>query len=358
MSHHSFTSFMCVLSVFVCALIAPGCGENDGEPSNTLVIYCAHDQILAEGAIELFEEKTGIDVQVRYDQEANKSLGLTERLIAEKDNPRADVFWNNQLLGTADLIDRGILQPYKGENWDRIPEKFKDADGHYIGFAARLRVAIIHDDTPTANGAVDDAAYDALMNPVHHPLAEVPADVDFSSAARAMPIYGTTLSHYAVLWDLMGAEGLKQWHTGTLDRGLIQEGGNGTVMRLVAAGTCRFGMTDTDDYYVAEDDGKPVWREVIGIGSESRPIVIPNTVAIITGAKHPDNAKKFVDFMTSEELELFLGQSRSRQIPLGPVDASQLPDEVVSYRQSIETAIDLRGLIQARRDVLEWLKSQ
>ena len=76
-----------------------------------LVVYCAHDQQLAEGVISRFEQSTGIQVDVRYDEEANKSLGLTQLLIAEKDSPRADVFWNNQLLGTMPLHDlvRGSL---------------------------------------------------------------------------------------------------------------------------------------------------------------------------------------------------------------------------------------------------------
>ena len=87
----------------------------------SLVVYCAHDSVYSEKILREFEKKTGIPVSIRFDTEATKSLGLTELLIREKNNPRCDVFWNNQLLGTAALKEHDILHPYKGTGYNRIP---------------------------------------------------------------------------------------------------------------------------------------------------------------------------------------------------------------------------------------------
>ena len=133
-------------------------------------------------------------MNIRYDTEATKSLGLTELLIREKDNPRCDVFWNNQLLGTAALKQHGILEPYKGPGYERIPDELKDPDGAYVGFAGRLRVYIINSDKMSA---VEGAVRDVL------------AGDDLSRVAIAMPLYGTTLTHYTVLRDVLGDDGLR-----------------------------------------------------------------------------------------------------------------------------------------------------
>ena len=98
-----------------------------------LTVYCAHDAIYAESILRDFTRQTGIPVATRYDTEATKSLGLTELLVREKAAPRCDVFWNNELLGTLDLQEKGILAAYRGLGWERIPANFKDAD------VARLR---------------------------------------------------------------------------------------------------------------------------------------------------------------------------------------------------------------------------
>src|SRR5580692_9585562 len=80
----------------------------------SIVVYCAHDSVFADAILKEFEQQTGITVNVLYDSEATKSLGLVNQLKFEKDDPHCDVFWNNELLGTMDLASEGVLEPYKG----------------------------------------------------------------------------------------------------------------------------------------------------------------------------------------------------------------------------------------------------
>src|SRR5258708_32155844 len=88
---------------------------------DVLVVYCAHDAIYAEKILRDFEKRSRIPVAIRFDTEATKSLGLNELLIRERDPPRCEVFWNNELLGMIDLQERGLLQPYQGSGYARIP---------------------------------------------------------------------------------------------------------------------------------------------------------------------------------------------------------------------------------------------
>ncbi len=307
-----------------------------------LVVYCAHDATYAEQVIRQFEAQTGIRVSVRFDEEASKSLGLTNLLIAERDQPRCDVFWNNQTLGTIRLTHDDVLEPYISPNASRIPSAFRDAAGKWTGFAARLRVYVVNTDKmPATQEAIAEALSRESLNRV----------------AIAQPLFGTTLSHYSVLADELGMDGLKRWHADIHQRGIREVRGNSMTKDLVAEGICDLGFTDTDDAFVAIDAGKTVAMQPVRLGG-GQTICIPNSVALIKNGPHPDAAKKFIDFLLSEETELLLAKSRARQIPLGPIDESELPEEVLELKVWAADGVELTGAAGLNQQVLDWLTSE
>ena len=303
-----------------------------------LVVYCAHDAVFAEAVLRDFEKQTGVAVAVKFDTEATKSLGLAEQIIREAAHPRCDVFWNNELLGTLDLAERGLLAPHKGSGWQRIPAQFRDPDGRWTGFAARLRVLIQRDGAPPWNDAT-------LLQG------------DLNRFAMAKPLYGTTLTHYTVLWREWGPARLQQWHADARRRGLREVPGNAQSKDTVVQGVCDAAFTDTDDFFEARDDGKPVTMRPVTV-SGGQTVCIPNTVCIVRGAPHFDDAKRLADFLLSANTELALARSKSRQIPLGPVDETRLPAEVRELMPYAAQGYPLTGLLKARNDCLAWLKSE
>src|SRR5262249_27797985 len=144
--------------------------------------------------------ETGISVAVRYDTEATKSLGLVELLLQEKAQPRCDVFWNNELLGTLQLADNDLLFPYRGSGYQRIPAAFKDPDGRWAGFAARLRVWIVNTNrlAPTVKAV------------------ELATENDLDRMVMAKPLYGTTRTQYTVLWKMWDHDIFVGWHRALL----------------------------------------------------------------------------------------------------------------------------------------------
>ncbi len=306
-----------------------------------LVVYCAHDSVYSESILRAFEETERIPLSVKFDTEATKSLGLVELLVSEKDRPRCDVFWNNELLGTMDLQQRGILQPYRGPGYQRIPAAFRDPDGYWTGFGARLRVYVVNtDNMPATREAVDQVL-----------------DGDLSRVTIAKPLYGTTLTQYSVLWHLWGGDRLKQWHADWRDRGVQEVMGNAQTRNLVADGVCDVGLTDTDDFFSAKDDGKPVDALPVRVENDAT-ICIPNTVSIIKGTDRLSDARKLVDYLLSARCELALANSRSRQIPLGPVDEGSLPKDVIRIRGWAQAGLPLGDIGPARTACLNWLKEE
>src|SRR5947208_340712 len=104
---------VCVAILPALALVVAHRGGVFSAP-DALVVYCAHDAEFSEQVLRDFTRQTGIPVVPRYDTEATKSLGLVHLLLQEQEHPRCDVFWNNQVLGTMDLHERGLLLPYQG----------------------------------------------------------------------------------------------------------------------------------------------------------------------------------------------------------------------------------------------------
>lgn len=330
-----------IIAIIVVGVLLPS-GSSPSNQSDSLVVYCSCDASIAESVIDAFEQKTGINVDVRFDEEANKSLGLTNLLIAEKQNPRCDVYWNNQTLGTIRLAQKGVLQPYSSANASRIPVQFKADDGLWCGFSARLRVFLVNTDAMTAT---------------EERVADVLRDGSLQRVTIAQPLFGTTLSHYSILAGEIGLAELKAWHEEIHSRGIQEVRGNSMTRDLVAEGVCDIGFTDTDDAFGAIDKNKPV--AILPVRTPSgKTICLPNSVALIRNCPHPDKAKQFIDFLLSEEAEVMLANQSARQIPLGPVDESLLPAELQQLQMWAAEGVELSVGAEVNQDVLDWLMSE
>ncbi|MEZ6124329.1 MAG: substrate-binding domain-containing protein [Planctomycetaceae bacterium] len=334
-----------LLVASVLLTVLGGCASDGQDESERLVLYCAHDAQFAEPIIAEFERQTGIRVDVRFDEEANKSLGLTTLLMSEGQDgqqARCDVFWNNQTLGTIRLQKAGILQPWHSSSADRFPERFRDPDFHWTGFAGRLRVYLVNtDQMPATQEAVDQL-------------------LDGESLLRfavARPMFGTTLSHYSVLQAEYGEDWLKAWHTDVRRRGVREVRGNSMCRDLVAEGICDACWTDTDDAFVALDAGRPVGMLPVRL-DDGRTICLPNSVAMIRGCPHPEAAKRLIDFLLSEDVERRLAASSARQIPLGTLDDRPLPDDVRQLQEWASESVSLQPAAEVNQAVLDWLTAE
>lgn len=331
-----------IITVFIVLVLVVLTLIKKQSSEQALIVYCAHDSVYSEKILKEFEKETGIKVIPKFDTEATKSLGLLELIKSEKNNPRCDVFWNNEVLGTMDLKREGLLLPYKGAGFQRIPENFKDPDGHWVGFASRLRVYIINKE----------------KMPVTAEAVKKVLTGDLQQMAIAKPLYGTTLTHYTCLWREKGGDALKKQDAEWRQKGVKVLNGNAAVKDAVAAGGCQLGWTDTDDFFVAYDAGQPV--EMLPVKMDNgQTICIPNSVAIIKGTDKEKQAEKLVDFLLSEKCELMLANSKSRQIPLGPVDEKQLSPEVKKLKKWAADGTPLTDdLLDIRQQCIKWLKSK
>jgi len=269
----------------------------------TVVIYTSLDQVYSEPILKEFEQRTGIRVKAKYDVEAVKTVGLINAIIAERGSPRCDVLWNNEIMHTIILKEKGLLSPYFSPSAKDIPDRFKDNEGYWTGMAARARVIIY-------NKKILGTDYPRSIKDFLNPKWR-------AKGGLALPVFGTTATHAAALFALWGEKDAREFFQGIRNNGIVIAEGNAHIKDQVAAGELAFGLTDTDDAHVAYLAGSPtgiVYPDQAGIGT----LILPCTVAMIKGDPHSSEAKKLIDYLLSKEVEEKLALGRSAQIPLRP----------------------------------------
>jgi iron(III) transport system substrate-binding protein len=279
-----------------------------------VVVYVSHDQDYSEPILKEFENLYGIKVKAVYDTEATKSVGLVNRLIAEKNNPQADVFWNNEPMRSVLLKKKGILKPYCSPNSIDIPFQYKDEECYFTGFAARARV-IIYNTKKVGENEEPKSIYD-LLNPKWK-----------GKICIANPLIGSTSTHLAALFALLGDEKAKEFLLKLKENGVQIVESNSMVRDQVVAGECYIGLTDTDDAFDAIKEGKDV-KMVFPDQESIGTLVFPNTVMLINGAKHEEEGKLLIDFLLSPKVEEELSKT-ALQIPLK--NSSKFSSELKMY---------------------------
>jgi iron(III) transport system substrate-binding protein len=332
---------LALLASLACAGLA-ACGS---EPDVT--VYVALDRPFSEGILRDFEKETGLTVRAQYDVEASKTVGLVAMIREEADNPKCDVFWNNELVQTVLLKKRGLLQPYESPTAADIPAKWKDPDGCWTGFAARARVFIVNE--PKAKETEpDEASWPTSTTDMLDPRWR-------DQVGIAKPLAGTTFTHMSILWTVKGPDWVKEFWEGLTAQNARVTSGNASLMREVSEGKFIFGYTDTDDFRKAADAGKPVrlvYPDQDPDGEIAGAIVIPNSIAMIKGCPHPENAKRLIDYVLRKSVEERLAKGPSAQIPVrGDVPR---PDYVKSAEDLVTMDLDWDRVADSVEEFKKW----
>jgi iron(III) transport system substrate-binding protein len=327
-----------VLSV---SLISLGCSISN-KATRPVVVYVSEDQVFSEPILKDFERETGIQVKAVFDTEEAKSTGVMNRLLAEKNNPQADVYWANEPVRAGVLRRQGISTPYQPVNARQIPEQFKDAQGYWTGFSARARLLVVNR-AAKARPASILSYVDPKMK---------------GKGVIANPLFGTTTAQMAALFTVWGDERGKQFLAGLKANGVKLSSSNGESADFVASGEFEFALVDSDDAVDRIRHGKPI--EIVYPDQSEGDIgvlIIPNAVALIRGGPNPDNGRKLIEYLVSKETERKLAAAGCAQIPLNP--GVPPPKELKPIDQIRTTKVnyaDLAAKLQAIQPILkEWV---
>ena len=289
------------------ALSGCGGGEQKEEAKgddNTLVVYCPHPIAFINPLVEEFEKSSGVKVEVI----AAGSGELLKRVESEKANPLGDIFWGGSLNTMKPKAD--LFENYTSANEDHVQPAFKNTEGPLTRFTDIPSVIMVN---TNLIGDIKVEGYEDLLNPA---LKGKIATADPSKSS----------SSYEHLVNMLYAMGKGNPDNGwdyvqklceNLDGKLLS--GSSAVYKGVADGEYAVGLTFEEGgaKYVA--DGAPVKLVYMKEGVISK----PDGIYIIKNAKHMENAKKFIDFITSKDAQTLITQKLHRRSVRDDVPAPQ-----------------------------------
>lgn len=239
------------------------------KPHTQVIAYCAQDQVYAEAIFHDFEKQTGIKVRAVYDSEAVKTVGLANRLLAERSHPQCDVFWGNEEMRTRQMA---------------VQKVFRETNA-WAAFGYRSRRVVINTNLVQIASAP-------------HSLLELTNEQWRGKVALAYPQFGTTGAHFHALRQHWGAGLWETWCRALSANKPLVVDGNSVVVKLVGKGEASVGLTDSDDIAEGQNNGLPIMP--LPINEET--LLIPNTVGIIRGAPNAESAEKLFEFLQRPEI--------------------------------------------------------
>ena len=307
-----------------------GCGGGSGgekqaakADDNSLVIYCPHPLAFINPLVEEFEKESGVKVEVI----AAGTGELLKRVESEKANPLGDIFWGGSLNTMKPKA--ALFENYTSVNEDHIQPAFKNTEGPMTRVTDIPSVIMIN---TNLIGDVKVEGYEDLLNPA------LKGKIAFADPSKSSSSYEHLIN---MLYAMGNGDPDKGWDyveklCRNLDGKLLS--GSSAVYKGVADGEYAVGLTFEEGgaKYVA--DGAPVKLVYMKEGVISK----PDGIYIIKNAKHMENAKKFIDFITSKEAQSIIASQLHRRSVRDDVDppVGLLPKDQIKIIDDNEQVVE------------------
>ncbi|PIE16838.1 MAG: putative 2-aminoethylphosphonate ABC transporter substrate-binding protein [Rhodobacterales bacterium] len=251
-----------------------------------LTVYTASEaEYLPQYAAKFNEDHP--DIKINW---VRDSTGIiTAKLLAEKDNPQADVIWG--LAGTSLLLFKteDMLEPYKPAGVDKLNQKFVDSSNppSWTGMDAWVASVCYNTIEGEKNGVPAPKSWKDLTDPVYkgHVIMPNPnsSGTGFLDVSSWLQIFGEKGG-----WDYMDA----------LHNNIARYTHSGSApCKLAAAGETIVGVSFAFRGAKSKAAGAPI--EVIlpteGVGWEME------ASAIIAGTDNLEDAKTLIDWTISKQ---------------------------------------------------------
>ncbi|MEE9322467.1 MAG: ABC transporter substrate-binding protein [Granulosicoccus sp.] len=258
--------------------------------------------------LKAIEEHLGFEIP--HD---NKNSGQTlSQLLAEKDNPVADVAYYGVSFGIA-AKNEAVVDPYKPENWDDIPDGLKDPDGNWFTIHSGALGLFVNVE---ALGDVPvPASWADLLKPEYKGMVGYldpsSAFVGYAGAVAINRAMGGTLDDFgpAITYfkDLAENDPIIPKQT--------------SYARVISGEIPILFDYDFNAYRGKYKDNANVEFVIPAEGT----VVVPYVMSLVKGGPHPEKGKKILDFILSDT-----GQAVWANAFLRPVRASAMSAEAES----------------------------
>ena len=307
--------------------------EYTPDESMRLTIYTSHKEEVYMPIVREFEERTGIWVDII----TGGTNELLERIESQQDNVEADVMFGG---GVESLkAYEHCFSPYVVGSSDSIRESHQAEDAVWTPFSA-LPVVLIYNTKLVSPDKI--TGWSSLSDPIFR------GRIAFADPA----ISGSSFT--ALATQILAGKSMDKT-LATLAENLQGKtlSSSGDVLNAVVDGSCLVGITleETALKYIASG------ADLAMVYPEEGTSCVPDASAIVKGAPHSENAKRFLDFTVSYEVQQMLSESSYRRPVRSDIPAGEslLPlQDIVLVDYDIDWACKNRDVILS--DWLFYLK--
>jgi iron(III) transport system substrate-binding protein len=306
-------------------------GKYGGE---TLVVYSGRSENLVGPVIDMFEQASGIDVQVRW----GSTSELAATLLEEGARSQADVFFAQDPGGLGAV--EGMLAPLPVDITSKVPEAFRDENANWVGVSGRARVVVYNtnllspQDLPQDMWGFTDPRWKGK-------IGWAPTNASFQTMISAMR-------------SLWGEEETRRWLDGILANEPVALDNNSMIVSAVGSGEIEVGFTN--HYYLfrflqEEGESFPARNYFLTDGGPGS-LVMPAGVGRLSTGQNPEAAERFIEFLLSPVAQqYFATQTYEYPVVEGVVTHRELPDlEIMNIAQVEPSRLtDMQGTVQLLR---------
>ena len=319
------------LIILLTMILTISCSQGGDANREELIIYCSHPLDLMNTILDDFKLK---NPEIKVDVVTAGTGELLKRIEAERANPLGDILWGGTLNSVKSKSD--LFENYISTNEANIYEEFQNEEGNFTRFSAIPSVIMINTNLA---GNIKIEGYADLLNPA---LKGKIAAADPSSSSSAFEhlvnmLYAMGNGNPENGWDYV------QKLCANLDGKLLS--GSSAVYKGVADGEYAVGLTYEEGGISYVVLGSPVKVIYMKEGVISK----PDGVYIIKGAKNMENAKRFVDYITSYDAQKMINEKLNRRA----VRSDLPPSDLFIPIEDINIIYDDEDLVVANKQ--KWL---
>ena len=262
------------------------------QETHTLVILHPHSEEFAQPVIDDFiewvQETKGWDIDVTTIQK--DSHACYEQVVEWNGNPEADIWWGGGEYYFEKARGKGLLEPYTSVEDANIPDtlygwRLKSENREWYAAALSGFGFMWNKDYLQEHGLPEPETWEDLAKPIYH------GHICMCDPAKS----GSTTFTVLMLLQYFGWEkGFQLWANITGNVGFFTTSSHDVPTR-VALG--EYGIGIVIDYYAFE---RIRAGENIGFSYGGATTISPDPVGILKGAPHLEEAKLFIDYITSK----------------------------------------------------------
>lgn len=258
--------------------------------------------------LEAIRKDTGIQVP-----QDNKNSGQSlAQIVAERNAPVADVVYYGVSFGIQ-AEQAGVLDAYKPEHWDQIPDGLKDPAGRWTAIHSGTLGLMVNVDALA--GKPVPKSWNDLLDPQYAGMVGYldpsSAFVGYVGAVAVNGAMGGTLEDFspalAFFKKLAANDPIVPKQT--------------AYARMLSGEIPILVDYDFNAYRARYDDKANVEFVIPAEGT----VTVPYTMSLVKGAPHAENGKRVLDYVLSDK-----GQALWAKAYLRPVRDVALPDEVAA----------------------------